>query len=235
MKIGLTILNRLVANFLFGAMISLCNCCDIVVAQMPIIVVSDSFPTVANEFTWLFKQPDRLVYHYDLPGNWVQVLSFPVKRVTTCNAMVIIDFPGLTLYYDPAGEEMGSINPRNFLCKDSVCGEIGSVIQLFDNRPDKRGYSERRLTQFLYGNCGFRKPEMIQGREAYGLPQAIAFQSKMMMMECTDLRNWGMLGVNAQWLIEPKYDAPFHFKNGIAEVLYYGQKRKINEKGEFVE
>jgi hypothetical protein len=44
-----------------------------------------------------------------------------------------------------------------------------------------------------------------------------------------------IIGNRGYWLIEPKFDAPFHFENGIAEVLYYGQKRKINEKGEFVE
>jgi hypothetical protein len=46
---------------------------------------------------------------------------------------------------------------------------------------------------------------------------------------------WGMLGTNGKWLIEPLFDDPFVFQNGIADVLYYGQKRKINEKGEFVE
>jgi hypothetical protein len=55
------------------------------------------------------------------------------------------------------------------------------------------------------------------------------------LKDCRQLVNWGILGGNGQWLIEPKYDARFHFQNGIAEVLYYGQKRKINEKGEFVE
>jgi hypothetical protein len=40
---------------------------------------------------------------------------------------------------------------------------------------------------------------------------------------------------NGQWLIEPKFDQPFRFQNGFAEVIYYGQRRKINEKGEFVE
>ncbi len=51
-----------------------------------------------------------------------------------------------------------------------------------------------------------------------------------------------MPNTNTKWLIEPKFDAPFHFENGTADVLYYGQRRKINEnlqiseaKGEFVE
>ena len=40
---------------------------------------------------------------------------------------------------------------------------------------------------------------------------------------------------NGHWRIAPQYDKPFHFQDGIAEVTYYGQKRKINEQGEFVE
>ncbi len=44
-----------------------------------------------------------------------------------------------------------------------------------------------------------------------------------------------MLNTNWKRLKEPIYDAPFLFQNGIAEVIYYGQKRKINEKGEVVE
>jgi hypothetical protein len=39
---------------------------------------------------------------------------------------------------------------------------------------------------------------------------------------------------HGQWLIEPKFDSPFHFQSGLAEVIHYGQKRKINEKGEFI-
>jgi hypothetical protein len=54
-------------------------------------------------------------------------------------------------------------------------------------------------------------------------------------VDCSRLRTWGMIDVNGNWRVEPKFDEPFHFKSGIAEVLYYGQKRKINENGEFVE
>lgn len=64
------------------------------------------------------------------------------------------------------------------------------------------------------------------------LPQFVPSTEDFLMIR---LRNWGMLGADGTWVIEPKFDAPFYFENGIAEVLYYGQKRKINEKGEFVE
>ncbi len=50
-----------------------------------------------------------------------------------------------------------------------------------------------------------------------------------------EMHAWGILATTGEWLIQPIFDAPFHFENGIAEVLYYGQKRKINEKGGFVD
>jgi hypothetical protein len=43
-----------------------------------------------------------------------------------------------------------------------------------------------------------------------------------------------LLETNPKYIVYSKYDGPFHFQNGIAEVKYYGQKRKINEKGELV-
>jgi hypothetical protein len=49
-------------------------------------------------------------------------------------------------------------------------------------------------------------------------------------------RNWGMIGSDGNWVVPPIFDGPFQFINGgIAEVSYYGQKRWINMRGEFVE
>jgi hypothetical protein len=64
------------------------------------------------------------------------------------------------------------------------------------------------------------------------LPQFAPSTEDFLMKQ---LRNWGMLAADGKWVIEPIYDAPFHFENGVADVLYYSQKRKINDKGEFVE
>jgi hypothetical protein len=54
-------------------------------------------------------------------------------------------------------------------------------------------------------------------------------------LNVSELRAWGMLGENGKWLIEPTFDQPFRFQDGMAEVTYYGQRRKINESGEFVD
>lgn len=52
---------------------------------------------------------------------------------------------------------------------------------------------------------------------------------------CGTLHSWGMIDRNGNWLIAPQYDRPFRFVNGAALVERYGQKFKIDEKGERVE
>jgi hypothetical protein len=88
-----------------------------------------------------------------------------------------------------------------------------------------------RLTMSVHAACDTFHVDTLNGVLAFCMPDYVP----SMYGRCEDYHNWGMLSTNAHWLIEPKFDAPFHFKNGIAEVLYYGQKRKINEQGEFVE
>ncbi len=50
-----------------------------------------------------------------------------------------------------------------------------------------------------------------------------------------ELSNWGMIDSLGNWAIAPQFDAPFIFRDGTADVMINGEKRKINEKGEFVE
>lgn len=206
-----------------------------VFSQSTNLVVADSFPKTLEKNTWLFHQPDRMVYHLDYLGDWDTVLHFPVDNVWLCNALVVVEYNRYVEFFAPTGGQEGSCPQRYFICKESIVGAIGFApdIQLVDNRPYPGRNDNRRLTEFLYGNHGVPKSEIVAGIEAYCFPQNVP--GHLFTMDYKELHNWGMIGVNAQWLIEPKFDAPFHFKNGTAEVLYYGQKRKINEKGEFVE
>ena len=86
-------------------------------------------------------------------------------------------------------------------------------------------WEPQEYTQWEYG----LSQDTLNGRLGFCSTAALLF------MLSEDTHGWGILGTNGRWLIEPIFDAPFHFQNGIAEILYYGQKRKINEKGEFVE
>jgi hypothetical protein len=79
--------------------------------------------------------------------------------------------------------------------------------------------------------------ETLEGKQGYCVSAYYgATYMAIHLVADTNLRTWGILDRDTgQWLIEPKFDGPFIFQNGFAEVIYYGQKRKINEKGEFVE
>jgi hypothetical protein len=48
------------------------------------------------------------------------------------------------------------------------------------------------------------------------------------------VHGWGILGANGKWLIQPMYDAPFHFVDGRAQVSYYGKRQTIDEAGQEV-
>ncbi len=76
------------------------------------------------------------------------------------------------------------------------------------------------------------EPETVQGIKAFCLPD---FQASFDSVPCDSLHAFGMFGYNGHWLIAPQYEEAFQFQDGVAEVVYQGQRRKINEQGEFVE
>ncbi len=87
-------------------------------------------------------------------------------------------------------------------------------------------------TLATFSGCYAGPPEIVDGRLAVSVAD---LPKELPGTLCWELTTWGMIDEVGHWVIPPKFDAPFHFENGIAEVIYYGQKRKINEKGEFVE
>lgn len=76
------------------------------------------------------------------------------------------------------------------------------------------------------------RPDTVLGKEGFCLPD---FNQANDSVLCNDLRLYGIFGLNGHWLIPPRYDAPFTFQQGVADVILAGQHRKINELGEFVE
>lgn len=76
------------------------------------------------------------------------------------------------------------------------------------------------------------KAETVQGQPAYCLPD---FSLANDTVVCDSLDRYGMFGLTGRWLIAPQFERPFHFVDGVAEVWVGGQRRRINERGEWVE
>lgn len=62
-----------------------------------------------------------------------------------------------------------------------------------------------------------------------------AYSPGLERYSCAELRNWGMMDERGKWVIEPKFDKPFHFDGGVALVWYLGLPRQIDEEGRFLE
>ena len=73
-------------------------------------------------------------------------------------------------------------------------------------------------------------PDTLGGKPCFCMSAAIAIAG-----DIENYHAWGMIDLEGFWLIQPIFDRPFLFQDGFAAVIYYGQQRKINEKGEFVE
>ncbi len=113
-----------------------------------------------------------------------------------------------------------------YICGDGIviAWEEGSLVNYY-------GKGGKLLMGLFKRTIGLSTAQ-IQGQWSICLP---LWRDAGRIMKSSDIHCWGMINKAGQWLIEPKFDGPFSFQNGFAEVLYYGQKRKINEKGEFVE
>ncbi len=178
-------------------------------------------------------------YRFDYP-TWRSVRSGSHGSITACGEFVILDLTenaGRILLYTADGLQMHG--GRHCDCLDSL------VIFTTESQ---RWFYHPRTKEFLgiglAGKDGTpTKPALahdtLGGIPVYcaaPLPWNLGLNRKFAHKAVYEqIRAWGMVGANAQWVLEPRFDVPFHFKNGIAEVRYYGQRRKINEKGEFVE
>lgn len=76
------------------------------------------------------------------------------------------------------------------------------------------------------------RPDLLDGQRVYSLPQVVDSR-KIYLRE--DYRNWGLMDGKGRWIIDPIYDKPFKFQDGIAKVEKYGRKMRIDAKGQVVE
>lgn len=190
------------------------------------------------ENTWFLNTASSAVERYN-NQKWV-LQGSGYSDISVCNELIILRYLSENerlsgMLYEVMDPWTGAIafDATWCYCGDKILGvEEDSVITFFSNIHIPNKLPEKLTQEFLPATHPLQ-PMIFKGLASFSVPATMAIYIQARQSDLA--KNWGLLGTNGQWLIEPKFDAPFHFQNGIADVIYYGEKRKINEKGEFVD
>ena len=118
---------------------------------------------------------------------------------------------------------------RELQMEDSILVVIKDSITLVLNAHG------RVVSAMLMDNTAVRnrlRPDLLNGQRVYCLPQVVDSRK---IYQREDYRNWGLMDGKGRWIIDPIYDKPFKFQDGIAKVEKYGRKMRIDAKGQVVE
>lgn len=195
----------------------------------PTYSTGDRLPATATQGDLFLWTDNAGLYRWEAK-DWERIaLPDGVIDVFTCRAMVVAELPMRTSIIFPDFIRNYPVK-ASVSCWDSVAEvTIGDRFMLVDTRMGKSA-SERQLTpevtKTLYATI------VIRGVTGWCVP---AFHGDMRLYDTKEFKNWGILNARGRWVIEPRYDKPFRFVDGVARVIYYGQKRKINLRGEFVD
>jgi hypothetical protein len=212
----------------------------------PLYLVRDTIlPAHPKIGTW-FYDPAKHRSAYFGTNNWESFTENAYEDIFMCQAFMILQYNYSTAQLrDPSSRPTAQYCVRittdskrmtycdHILCHDSIIAMIwddGSA-QLSANSSGIADDDRLLTSVYKYDAAGVKR-QIVQNQEAYCAPDYIPKFNHL--GEENPYRNWGMLGTNGKWIVPPIFDAPFKFVNGLAEVLYYGQKHKINEKGEFI-
>lgn len=194
-------------------------------AQVPILQGPD-IPQNSLHADWYLDTVAHRVYHRQ--PDWKLVPSSHVFSLRSCGKYLLMTTIHITYV---------ALENEEFVGAGTACECLDRLVRMRNENAyffwGDAGYLGRAL-------CGNDEPaeaiflptDRVGGVPAFCIS---ATENKDSKIYLNDAHAWGMIDLKGKWLIEPKYDAPFHFENGVAEVIYYGQRRKINEKGEFVE
>ncbi len=200
-------------------------------AQIRLEKGTDGTPDGARVGTWYYNTKSAILSRLGDHG-WQRISGrWGFDRAVFCDQLVLVEEMYFTRIFDAQGQLLSALSAKDLL-------------------PDSLLKGDRRITQYskigLGGisqavtiaqchSCAAYQLVKLHGKDVLCLPQYADGILKGGVHQNDALKNWGMLSTDGEWLIEPKFDAPFSFQNGFAAVLYYGEQRKINEKGAFVE
>ncbi len=210
-------------------------CCMMAMFLLPNLVMhaqsriakGAGIPQGLHDYDWYLDTIDGGLWWCE-QNVWVHSSYSPADEILTCGKLTIIHkVNGYQAIHSNGHAIWPYVN--TVTCLDTLLLMTSVQGLIFIETHDGRLASDNRHGYQCWD--GNETPDTIGGRLAYCVvPRDLKSEKK-----CDDLRTWGMIGFNGHWLIEPKFDQPFRFQDGFAEVMYYGEKRKINEKGEFVE
>jgi WG containing repeat len=202
--------------------------------SIPVITRGETRPQTAAEYTWFHNLIDDHVYQYRR-GQWEDAfLGRRARMVLPCNSLVVM-LEAESTYFSV------NVNDGERVCEGTgtfaihegifYCDHSGYPV-VFDARPRLLVPPPYSFVLSSEPMCRGFYSDSIDGKLYYCLPKGT---DRVDLLDCDEIHGWGLLGTDGNWFIEPIFDGAFTFKNGIAEVKYYGQKRKINTQGEFVE
>lgn len=202
----------------------------------PTVLRGDTFPQDPAEMTWFFDTGERVASRFE-GGKWQTVRALLLDSIYPCGGGVVMASRN---FYEIRFRQLflSSTPPREYYSfRRPTCGDSIAILYPCDDmHPDNtcvavldpRGSALAKL----HARTVLR-PHKLDGVDAYCVPQYVrdVFEASGKVTTYT----WGMLGVDGRWLIAPVFDEAFTFRGGVAEVVYRGFRRKINERGEFVQ
>ena len=186
-----------------------------------VIVEGNAKPTGTPQADYFFDTLAHRVW-VKRNSNWMQSFDSNVTRVVECNGAVLLQTDHSLRLVSKSWRPL--VSATAFECLDDITIlHYEKTIQIIYVDSTFKARNWFQISPELQGKV------MLGGKPAY-CHTVFDFKGSFWFGEA--VHGWGMFGTNGQWLIPPIFDAPFVFKNGVAEVYYYGQKFKINEQGE---
>ncbi len=181
------------------------------------------FPKRPQQNEWYFNQVQHKVWFYHNDA-WQPFPCDDCRLVSLCNDHAIVKDG----FHYMLGTQSGRVvvaNAPTIRCMDAfiVVGSKNRIEYLLDEDSD--------TVSALVDNCKI-SIDTLQGDRVYCFPR---YHPGLERYNCAELRNWGMMDAQGNWRIEPMFDKPFTFIDGVADVVYMGQHRNIDEEGMFLE
>jgi hypothetical protein len=190
-------------------------------AQAP-VYRGDSLPVSGGIRRWFLDTVRHHVY-MDTTPYWTRLPVENVEELFYCHGMMLLKTKrGWEWWENPT-------QPRRVYSqfRYDAAGFIG--YDLVSNSM----MAGTGATQITYNYTNWRSCDVVlEPLDVNGVPcYCVPYNPNNSGRICDDWTCWGMLGPGGRWVIEPRYDSYFRFKDGMAAVRRYGMRMKINERG----